>query len=117
MSKFAGIDLGDGRVKVAIPDTNGNPVTMPFSDGSLYLPSAVFFNPDGSVIYGVEAINLGLAEPERLVVHWKRRMGTDEVLHRADDGTEYMARDDADRLDPVVGVYLRPAGQLARPTS
>lgn len=93
MSKFAGIDLGDGRVKVAIPDTNGNPVTMPFSDGSLYLPSAVFFNSDGSVIYGVEATNLGLAEPERLVVHWKRRMGTDEVLHRTDDGTEYMARD------------------------
>ena len=93
MSGFAAIDLGDGRVKVAIPDSNGNPATMPFSDGGLYLPSAIFFGSDGSVVYGLEAVNLGLAEPERLVIHWKRKMGTDEVLHRADDGTEYRARD------------------------
>ena len=93
MSSFAGIDLGDGRVKVAIPDSNGNPVTIPFSDGGAYLHSAVFFGADGVVIFGEEAWNLGLAEPGRLVVNWKRKMGADEVLHQADDGTEYMARD------------------------
>ncbi len=93
MSNFVGIDLGDGRVKVAIPDSSGNPVTMPFSDGGTYLHSAVYFNTDGSVVFGDEAWNLGLAEPQRLVVNWKRKMGTDEVLHQADDGTQYKARD------------------------
>ena len=87
MSGFAAIDLGDGRVKVAIPDSNGNPVTMPFSDGNPFLLSAVYFNPDGSIIYGLEAMNLGLADPDRLVLNWKRKMGTEEVLHQADDGS------------------------------
>ena len=93
MTNFAGIDLGDGRVKVAIPDAGGNPTTMPFSNGETYLHSAIYFHADGSVVFGEEAWNLGLVEPQRLVVNWKRKMGTDEVLYKADDNTEYMARD------------------------
>ncbi len=113
MSGFAAIDLGDGRVKVAIPDANGNPVTMPFSDGSLYLPSALFFNADGSVIYGVEAINLGLAEPDKLVVNWKRKMGTGQMLYQADDGTEYKACDIARLLlQEVARTYEARTGDI-----
>ncbi len=113
MSGFAAIDLGDGRVKVAIPDGNGNPVTMPFSDGGLYLPSAIFFNSDGSVIYGLEALNLGLAEPERLVINWKRKMGTDQVLYRSDDGTEYRACDIARLLlEEVARNFESRTGEL-----
>ncbi len=93
MNGIAAIDLGDGRLKAAIADANGNPTSMPFSDGNLCLASAVFFNADGSVLFGTEAINLGLAEPDRLVTNWKRKMGTDEVLYRSEDGTEYKARD------------------------
>ena len=113
MSGFAAIDLGDGRVKVAIPDASGNPVTMPFSDGNLYLPSAVFFSSDGSVVYGLEAINLGLAEPARLVINWKRKMGTAEVLYRGDDGTEYRASDIAGLLlQEVARNYEARTGEI-----
>jgi len=93
MTNLAAIDLGDGRVKVAIPDSSGNPVMMPFSDGGTCLRSAVVLPAGGPVIFGEEAWNLGLAEPEKLVVNWKRKMGTDEVLHQAEDGTEYKAPD------------------------
>ena len=39
------------------------------------------------------ALNAGFADPNRLVVNWKRSMGTDTVLYTADNSTTYTAKD------------------------
>ena len=113
-----GIDLGDGRVKVAIPDANGNPTVMPFDDGALFMPSAVYFNDDGSKTFGQEALNMGLASPNRLVVHWKRGMGSADVLYTEDDGTEYRSCDIAQLLlGEVARTYESRTGEILKNVS
>jgi len=88
-----GIDAGNSRFKFAVSDITGKAKLITNRFGEPFTPSAVFFAPDGSVIVGTEALNAGFIEPRRMVVNWKRAMGTDEVLYAADDGTEYKARD------------------------
>ena len=88
-----GIDAGNSRFKYAVPDVAGTPKLISNRFGDSFTPSAVFFAPDCSIIVGTEALNAGFADPNRLVVNWKRSMGTDTVLYTADDGTTYMAKD------------------------
>lgn len=88
-----GIDAGNSRFKCAAPDVAGNPTLIANRFGEPFTPSAVFFTPDGSIIVGTEALNAGFADPTRLVVNWKRSMGTDVALYTADDGTVYTAMD------------------------
>ncbi len=88
-----GIDAGNSRFKYAAPDVAGNPTLIANRFGELFTPSAVFFAPDSPIIIGTEALNAGFADPTRLVVNWKRSMGTDAVLYTADDGTVYPAMD------------------------
>ena len=87
------IDAGNSRFKCAVADVAGNPKLITNRFGEPFTPSAVFFAPDGEIIVGTEAINAGFVEPSRLVVNWKRAMGTDEPLYTADDGTVYHAMD------------------------
>ncbi|MCK5000750.1 MAG: Hsp70 family protein, partial [Anaerohalosphaera sp.] len=61
--------------------------------GEVFTPSAVFFNLDGSVIVGTEALNAGFIEPERLVTNWKRDLGTEVVLYTSNDGKTYTSMD------------------------
>lgn len=88
-----GIDAGNSRFKYAVPDVTGHPKVITNRFGECFTPSAVFFAADGSTIVGTEALNAGFAEPLRLVVNWKRDMGTEKVLYTAEDGTQYRARD------------------------
>ncbi|MHC5061245.1 MAG: Hsp70 family protein [Planctomycetota bacterium] len=88
-----GIDAGNSRFKYAVPDVAGNAKLITNKFGEMFTPSAVYFGPDDSVIVGTEALNAGFAEPARLVVNWKRSMGTDAVLYTADDDTAYTAKD------------------------
>jgi len=90
-ASFAGIDLGSTRTKVAVPDPQGNPVML-VMQGDLFINSAVFMDDAGPIV-GDEALNAGLADPTRLVVNWKRSIGTDKVLYASPDGVEYRARD------------------------
>ena len=87
------IDAGNSRFKCAVADVAGNPKLITNRFGEPFTPSAVFFAADGSITIGTEAINAGFIEPTRLVVNWKRAMGTDEPLYTADDGTVYKAMD------------------------
>jgi molecular chaperone DnaK len=88
-----GIDAGNSRFKYAVADQAGNPKTLTNRFGESFTPSAVYFAPDGSIVIGTEALNAGFAQPERLVVNWKRDMGTDQALYTGDDGKVYKAKD------------------------
>lgn len=88
-----GIDAGNSRFKYAVADEAGNPKIITNLYGESFTPSAVYFAQDGSIVIGTEALNAGFIEPSRIVVNWKRDMGTDKPLYTADDGTVYKARD------------------------
>ncbi len=88
-----GIDAGNSRFKYSVPDLTGSPKPITNRLGEPFTPSAVFFSPDGSIIVGTEALNAGFAAPDRLVVNWKRSMGTDKVLYKSENGTIYTAKD------------------------
>ncbi len=87
------VDAGNGFFKVAVPDATGNPQLLYNKWGEPTTASVVFFGADGNIITGTEAKHAALADPTRAVVSWKRSMGTDNVLHRSEDGKEYRAED------------------------
>lgn len=88
-----GVDAGNSRFKCAVSDITGNPKLIPNRHGELFTPSAVYFASDGTIVIGSEALNAGFMEPARLVVNWKRHMGTNTPLYVADDGTSHTAMD------------------------
>ncbi len=88
-----GIDAGNSRFKYAVADQAGNPKVITNRFGESFTPSAVFFAPDGSIVIGSEALNAGFMQPERLVVNWKRKMGTDHSLYTDESGKQYVAKD------------------------
>lgn len=71
-----GIDLGTTFSAVAFLDANGRPETIRNSEGDLTTPSAVFFDQSHPIV-GIEAIEAGLQEPERLALYAKRDIGED----------------------------------------
>ena len=89
----AAIDAGNSRFKYAVADETGNPKIISNRYGESFTPSAVYFEEDGSTVVGSEALNAGFADPTRLVVNWKRSMGTDASLYTAPDGKVYRAKD------------------------
>ena len=89
---IVGIDAGNSRMKVAIPDSQGNPVMLVNSNGELFTPSVVYFDKD-RILVGTEAINAGFIDPSRCVRDWKRHMGTNDILYTTKDGKEHKAKD------------------------
>ncbi|MEO1524238.1 MAG: Hsp70 family protein [Planctomycetota bacterium] len=71
-----GIDLGTTFSTVAFLDPTGRPETIRNSEGDLTTPSAVFFDQKQPIV-GVEAVEAGLLEPDRLAVYAKRDIGED----------------------------------------
>jgi molecular chaperone DnaK len=69
-----GIDLGTTFSAVAYLDASGKPETIRNSEGDLTTPSAVFFDYQRPIV-GVEAIEAGLIEPDRLAQFVKRNVG------------------------------------------
>lgn len=88
-----GIDAGNYRFKLAVPDLTGNPKLITNRFGEPFIRSVPYFNEDGSIIVGTEAENAALANPERAVFDWKRDMGTKKVLYKARKGKSYTAKD------------------------
>lgn len=87
------IDAGNSRLKSAVPDKAGNSKLILSRFGDPFVPSAIYYNSDGSIVIGTEALNAGFLEAKRLVKNWKRAMGTDEVLYEAENGMCYRAMD------------------------
>lgn len=69
-----GIDLGTTFSAVAVLDEFGRPETIRNSEGGLTTPSAVFFDRTHPIV-GVEAMEAGLHEPDRLALFSKRDVG------------------------------------------
>jgi len=62
-----GIDAGNYRFKLAVPDSTGNPKLITNRFGEPFIRSVVYFVEDGSIIVGTEAENAALANPARAV--------------------------------------------------
>ena len=71
-----GIDLGTTFSTVAYLDSSGRPDTIRNSEGDLTTPSVVFFDRKQPIV-GIEAVEAGLLEPERLAQYAKRDVGED----------------------------------------
>lgn len=69
-----GIDLGTTFSAVAFLDARGRPETIRNSEGDLTTPSAVFFDQKKPIV-GLEAVEAGLLEPDRLAQFAKRDVG------------------------------------------
>lgn len=69
-----GIDLGTTFSAIAHLDSDGRPSTIRNSEGELTTPSVIFFDRSGPVV-GHEAIEAGIAEPDRLAQFVKRDIG------------------------------------------
>lgn len=69
-----GIDLGTTFSAVAWLDVEGRPSTVRNAEGELTTPSVVFFDRTAPIV-GLEAVEAGIAEPDRLAQFVKRSVG------------------------------------------
>lgn len=69
-----GIDLGTTYSCLTHLTPEGQPVTLPNTEGELTTPSVVFFDGD-EVVVGTEALRNSVTHPDRVVAHAKRFMG------------------------------------------
>lgn len=82
LNPIVGIDLGTTNSVVAFV-VNGQPKVLD-EDGEALLPSIVGINPQGQLVTGLAARNQLAAFPDRTVASIKRRMGTMDPVHLAD---------------------------------
>lgn len=75
-----GIDLGTTNSVVASVDEAGTVVILPNANGAEITPSVVYFEPDGTVVVGEEAVQATAVDPENGVQLIKRAMGTEFPL-------------------------------------
>ena len=74
MGQILGIDLGSTNSKMAILE-EGVPRVIPNAEGNLITPSVVAFK-GGSIFVGQSAKDQAVLNPERTIMHVKRKMGT-----------------------------------------
>jgi len=83
-----GIDLGTTNSVVATVDEAGQVVILRNAVGEELTPSAVYFEPDGGVVVGEEAVASAAIDPENGVQLIKRHMGTEfPITIRGQDHT------------------------------
>lgn len=75
-----GIDLGTVNSVVTSVDNDGRVVVLPNSVGGEITPSAVYFEPDGAVIVGEEALRATVIDPANGVQLIKRNIGSEFPL-------------------------------------
>ena len=74
MSKIVGIDLGTTNSLVAIAE-DGVPRVIPGTDGSMLVPSVIYFDETGAVLVGNGAKEKMVEKPRNTVFSIKRFMG------------------------------------------
>jgi molecular chaperone DnaK len=83
-----GIDLGTTNSVVATVDDHGDVIILPNASGGEITPSVVYFDPDGSVVVGEEAVQAAAIDPDHGVQLIKRAMGTEyPILVRGQEHT------------------------------
>lgn len=75
-----GIDLGTTNSVVAKLDDSGHVVVLANASGREITPSVAYFEPDGSVIIGEDAVQATAVDPDNGVLLIKRVMGTDSPI-------------------------------------
>src|SRR6266481_5810927 len=83
MPKIVGIDLGTTNSLVAIAE-NGVPRVMPGPDGSMLVPSVIYFDEAGTTIVGNRAKEKMVEKPKNTIFSIKRFMGKGIEDVRAD---------------------------------
>jgi Fe-S protein assembly chaperone HscA len=74
MSKIVGIDLGTTNSLVAIV-AEGTPRVLPGPDGSMLVPSVIYFDEAGKVLVGNSAKEMMVSKPRNTIFSIKRFMG------------------------------------------
>jgi molecular chaperone DnaK len=77
---IVGIDLGTTNSVVATVGDDGTVLVLPNASGGEITPSVVYFEPDGTVVVGDEAVQATAVDPENGVQLIKRAMGTEFPL-------------------------------------
>lgn len=75
--KVVGIDLGTTNSVVASVDDSGTVVVLPNASGREITPSVVYFERDGTVVVGDDAVQETAIDPDNGVQLIKRAMGKD----------------------------------------
>ena len=75
MSYWLGVDLGTTFTAAAVSNDMGPPTMIGLGNRALQIPSVLFLTPDGEFLVGEPAERRGLAQPDRLVREFKRRIG------------------------------------------
>lgn len=70
-----GVDLGTGTCLLGLLEADHRVTILPTLGGETMIPSAVYFETDGSILVGGPAYNRVLANPHRGVLNVKRMMG------------------------------------------
>ena len=85
MSKdhILGIDLGTTNSEAAYLE-GGRPAIIPSAEGSMFggkmFPSVVAFTEKGERLVGNAAKNQAVLNPDKTIIHVKRKMGTSERI-------------------------------------
>jgi molecular chaperone DnaK len=83
-----GIDLGTTNSVVASISDDGRVIVLPNAVGGEITPSVVYFEPDGGVVVGEEALQAAVLDPDNGVQLIKRNMGVDfPITVRGQDHT------------------------------
>ena len=90
-----GVDLGTTYTAAATDDA-GVPTMVGLGNRALQVPSVLFWKPDGEFLVGETAEHRGLAQPDRVVREFKRRLGDDVPVLVA--GTAFRAEELTARL-------------------
>lgn len=96
MAYRLGVDLGTSFTAAAVLREGSAPEIFALGDKSLAVPSVLFINMDGSVLYGHAAERRAPTDPERVVRHFKGRIGDEVPLvlgTDSGDSVEFYAHD------------------------
>jgi molecular chaperone DnaK len=78
--RVVGIDLGTTNSVVATLDESGQVIVLTNASGREITPSVLYFESDGSVIVGEDAVVATAVDPDNGVLLVKRVMGTDSPI-------------------------------------
>jgi molecular chaperone DnaK (HSP70) len=99
-----GIDFGTSNTVAVLRWPDGRVKSLLF-DGSPLLPSAVYLEPQGSVLSGKDAVHSSRLQPHRFEPYPKRRI---------DEGTLWLGDREIDAIQLVSAVLRRVATEAVR---
>ena len=106
------IDLGMTRTKTAVINSAGKAEIVLNSRGEPFTPTAFHFSPDGSILYGTDALEQGSLEPDYLISNFKLMLGTTDNLAKngkvitPTDAAELILRNAKETAEKKTGIAM-----------